>query len=94
MSGSTKMPIVVYAFHAEGYGGFDWAPDTVENRGILKGALIHDLTHLNYTTGTLVSLSVKIDPAEITDLLEGELQDAIEVGSIGHIIARYYAVTA
>jgi hypothetical protein len=87
----TKIPVVVYAFHAEGYGGFTWAPDTEDNRVALRDELILDLTCRSYETGTLVSLSVPdLAPSMVTDLLEGELQDAIEVGSVGHIITRFY----
>ena len=86
------MPVLVYAYHAEGYGGFDWCPDTAENRAVLRDALILDLSHANYQTGTLVTLTIK-EPAEnrehITEFLEGEWQDAIETGRVGHILARY-----
>lgn len=91
-----KVPIIVYAFHTtdEG-GGFGWAPDTGNNRTILRSALIHDLTHRNYETGTLVSLSVApyTDVEQVTTLLEGEWQDAIEVASVGHVITRFYTTT-
>jgi hypothetical protein len=87
-----KIPILVYAFHAiDCCGGFDWAPDTPENRGIFREALANDLIGQNYNTGTLVALSVldHDDRRAITECIEGELQDAIEVGTVGRIIARF-----
>lgn len=91
----SKIPIIVYAFHSDGYGGFNWAPDTEENRAALRDELILDMTSRSYETGTLVSLSVPpyVDAEQVTELLEGEWQDAIEVASVGHIITRFYTTT-
>lgn len=87
----SKVPILIYAFHAEGYGGFDWAPDTHENRTLLAQAMSRDVAFANYTTGTLVTLFLAPhgDRDTVTDFIEGELQDAIEVGAVGHIIGRF-----
>jgi hypothetical protein len=89
----STMPILIYAFHTtdEG-GGFDWCPDTPDNREVLRQHLVYDLTHRNYQTGTLVTLTLKQVPEDwspITPFLEGEWQDAVEVGAVGHIIARF-----
>lgn len=88
-----KRPILVYAFHTtDSGGGFNWAPHTDENYEALRNALEFDRDARNYETGTLVSLSVAStleDLDEVTMFFEWALADAIEVGTVGHIIARY-----
>lgn len=88
-----KVPVLVYAFHTfESGGGFSWLPDTPDNRDLLLSALRFDLAHKNYDSGTLVSMHVPEygdDRQAVTDLFEWQLQDAIEVGRIGHIIERF-----
>lgn len=88
-----KQRVIVYAFHTfESGGGFDWAPDTRGNRIALMDTLLTDKKHGNYDSGTLVSLSIAEyngDLEAVTDFFEGELQDAIEVGAVGHILGRF-----
>jgi hypothetical protein len=88
-----KVPVLVYAYHTfESGGGFDWAPFTDENLRILTETLATDRDHGNYDSGTLVSLSIARNGQsieEVTEFFEWQLQDAIEVGTVGHIIARF-----
>ena len=89
---SDKIPIIVYAFHTpDSCGGFYWHSDTPENRLQMRDYLLNaDFVNKNYSTGVLVALSIVGPPEKITETIEGELQDAIEVGLVGRILARYY----
>jgi hypothetical protein len=96
-----KTEIMIHAWHVwESSGGFDWAPTT----GPYAAADIEALTNAHdeaisiygATSSTLCTLKVAgygngnvFARQRITDLLEGQLQDAIEVGRIGHIISRF-----
>jgi hypothetical protein len=95
-----KTEILIHAWHVwESSGGFDWAPNTGEygDSDVEALTLAHEESISIYgaTSSALVTLKVagyaNTDEARqsITDLLEGELQDAIEVGRIGHIISRF-----
>lgn len=89
---SAKVPLIVYAFHTtDESGGFLWAPDNEQARASFIELIDFDEHSRNYETGTLVSLSVRPYESleECTSIFEGELQDAIEVGAVGHIIKRY-----
>jgi hypothetical protein len=89
----TKQTILVYAYHStDCCAGFDWAPDTQGNRIDLMRTLREDEENLHCDSASLVTIRVpKCDNSEwITGLIDGELQDAIEVGSVGHILARFH----
>lgn len=88
-----KIPIVIYAFHlTDSCGGFMWAVDTPEHRTLYRLQMQRDRRAKDYDSGTVAVLSVPdygFDIEQVSRLLEGELQDALEVGSIGHIVARF-----
>jgi hypothetical protein len=95
-----KTEIMIHAWHVwESSGGFDWAPTTGEYAAADIEALTnaHDeaISIYGATSSTLCTLKVagyspnEQDRQSITDFLEGQLQDAIEVGRIGHIISRF-----
>jgi hypothetical protein len=90
---SAKVPIIIYAFHTtDSGGGYDWGFDTPENRALLRGHLVTDLTHQNYETGVLASVTLNNVPENwerVAEFIEWELSDSVETGRVGHIIARY-----
>lgn len=91
MSVVGKQKIVVYAFHLyESSGGFFWMPFSDANVKTLLEEMEKDRSQGGATSGAVAVLSVlACSPDEVTKLLEGELQDALEVGALGQIIKRY-----
>lgn len=91
--------ILIFAWDGDS-SGFDWEP--VHDRTGVR--LIRDRYHTFTARPELVGTSSNFVLAEldvagyapdaagrqrITDLIEGELQDSIALGHLGHIVARY-----
>lgn len=96
MTGSGKTPIVVYAWHVfESSGGFLWDVATPESIAALAVEFERDRLVNGITSATLLTLSVAgygtdlNSRLSITEYFEGQLQDAFEVGWVGHILARH-----
>jgi hypothetical protein len=88
-----KRAVTVYAFHtADSCGGFFWAESSNDSDvSALVAEFEADAAARNYETGVLCELRVieSLAGEELTRYLEGEIQDAIEVGSIGRVLRRY-----
>ena len=91
---SIKSPVVVYAFHTEdSSGGFFWAPDVPENRAALLSEWEKDRDFGDTTSGTVALFQLKPwltdEAGTVAQFIEWELQDSLEMGYVGKILARY-----
>jgi len=93
-----KTEILIHAWHVwESSGGFEWAPTTsTADVEALTNAHEDAASIYGATSSTLATLKVAGYSAtdwkirqNITEFLEGGIQDALEVGRIGHIISRF-----
>jgi hypothetical protein len=92
-----KTEIIVHAWHVwESSGGFDWAvTSNARDVEILTNAHENAAAVYGATSSTLCTLKVtgyrdsETARQNITDFLEWGIQDAIEVGRLGHIISRF-----
>lgn len=93
-----KTEIIVHAWHVwESSGGFEWAPTTsATDVEALTNAHEDAASIFGATSSTLLTLKVAgysstdLDARLcITEYLDGELQDAMEMGQVGHIISRF-----
>jgi hypothetical protein len=93
-----KTEIIIHAWHVwESSGGFEWAPTTsFEDVEALTNAHHEAVSIFGATSSTLCTLKVAgysaTDQAarqSITDFIDGELQDAIEIGVVGHILGKF-----
>lgn len=94
-----KTPIVIHLWDGVS-SGYTWLPATPENIEELRADFEVDLRYPEYTHVALVEINVAgystdtADRTAISEYIEGELQDALTLGSIGKIHAIHRAEDA